>query len=108
MQKKFPGRPVSWEKSNYGPFVTLAAPGEASLPIGYQGPPGQYAGTSIASAYTAGVVNQYLAGNPDADSEQVIKALQEVLTDKGEAGKDAAYGYGLLDEDALNRLLGKQ
>jgi len=50
-----------WEKSNYGDFVTLAAPGFATLPVGYKGDPGTYAGTSISTAYVANMVANYLA-----------------------------------------------
>lgn len=65
----------SWEKSNYGDFVMLYAPGFASLPVGYKGGPGTYAGTSIAAAYTANVIASYLSEHPDATLPEVIRAI---------------------------------
>ncbi|WP_321419428.1 S8 family serine peptidase [uncultured Desulfobacter sp.] len=54
----------TWEMSNYGDFVDLAAPGFASLPVGYNGDPGTYAGTSISTAYLAGKIADYLRKHP--------------------------------------------
>lgn len=54
----------SWDKSNYGDFVDVPAPGFAKLPIGYKGDPGTYAGTSISTAYVAGKIAAYLRENP--------------------------------------------
>lgn len=55
-----------WDQSNYGEFVDLAAPGFAHLPVGYEGDPGTYAGTSIATAYLAGKLAAWLRDHPDA------------------------------------------
>lgn len=54
----------AWDKSNYGDFVDVAAPGFAQLPVGHKGDPGTYAGTSIATAYVAGKLAAYLRENP--------------------------------------------
>jgi len=67
------GKP--WDQSNYGDFVALYAPGLADLPVGYQGDPGTYAGTSIATAYTAHLVASILDQIPDADMETVLVKL---------------------------------
>ncbi|RLC15731.1 MAG: hypothetical protein DRH93_19435 [Deltaproteobacteria bacterium] len=56
----------AWEKSNYGDFVDIAAPGFAHLPVGYNGDPGTYAGTSISTAYIAGKLAAYLREHPEA------------------------------------------
>lgn len=69
-----------WDQSNYGSFVKLAAPGFADLPVGYKGPPGLYGGTSIAAAYTANVIAQYLAVHPAATATDAVSALGKVLT----------------------------
>ncbi len=65
----------SWENSNYGDFVTLYAPGFATLPVGYKGDPGPYAGTSISAAYAANVIADYLAEHPQASTQEVLEAL---------------------------------
>jgi hypothetical protein len=68
------GKP--WEKSNYGDFVTLKAPGFASLPVGYKGDPGIYAGTSISAAFVARFISDYMSRNPEATVKDVRSALQ--------------------------------
>lgn len=65
-----------WEKSNYGDFVTLAAPGFATLPVGYKGDPGTYAGTSISTAYVANRVANYLSKNPEASVKEILRSFQ--------------------------------
>jgi len=74
-----------WDQSNYGAFVTLAAPGFAGMPVGYKGPPGLYGGTSIAAAYTARAIAQYFAAHPQADAAAAIAALAKAAT-PGAAG----------------------
>ncbi|MBC2712388.1 MAG: S8 family serine peptidase [Desulfosarcina sp.] len=66
-----------WDQSNFGDFVSVTAPGVADLPVGYQGDPGTYAGTSIATAYTARRVAAILNQNPDADRETILRILVE-------------------------------
>jgi thermitase len=65
----------SWENSNYGDFVSLYAPGFATLPVGYKGDPGPYAGTSISAAYAANVIADYLYEHPEATTREVLEAL---------------------------------
>jgi hypothetical protein len=71
-----------WENSNYGDFVTVYAPGFASLPVGNNGEPGMYAGTSISTAYTANLIADYLSKNPDSTINEVLKALSNSSNDK--------------------------
>lgn len=67
----------AWDQSNYGDFVAVSAPGLAELPVGYNGDPGTYAGTSIATAYTARRVAAILNLNPDADREAILRGLSK-------------------------------
>jgi thermitase len=67
----------AWDQSNYGDFVAVSAPGLADLPVGYNGDPGIYAGTSIATAYTARRVAAILNLNPDADRATILRILGE-------------------------------
>lgn len=93
-----------WPRSNFGNTVTIAAPGSANLPVGYEGPPGSYAGTSIASAYVARNIALYLGQNPRASANQARQAL---LRNASPAPSGAVrYGEGILDGQAVNRLLG--
>ena len=94
-----------WENSNYGSFISVAAPGTGEFPVGYNGPPGAYAGTSIASPYVARIVGQYFDLHPTATAADAIKALNAAVTDAGETGFDPYYGNGALDQAAIRRLL---
>lgn len=67
------GKP--WVQSNYGNFVALYAPGVADLPVGSDGEPGIYAGTSIATAYTARRIAAILDRNPKADLPAILRQL---------------------------------
>lgn len=93
-----------WSRSNYGDFVTVSAPGRASFPIGHEGPPGAYAGTSIASAHVARELALYFARNPKATREQALRSLRDAVTDAGAKGRDPVYGHGALDAAAQSRL----
>lgn len=95
---------TAWDQSNSGDFVTVAAPGHATFPVGHEGPPGSYAGTSIASAQVARELSLYLARNPTATASQATRALTAAVTDSGAKGRDPVYGYGALDAAAQSRL----
>jgi hypothetical protein len=97
-----------WAQSNFGEFVSLSAPGVAAMPVGYDGPPGAYAGTSISSAYVARNLAVYMSRHPSATAEDTRKALLNSLTDKGAGGRDNTYGWGVLDAAAIQRLLNTQ
>lgn len=92
-----------WNKSNYGDFVFGAAPGSASLPAAGEGRAGEYAGTSISSALTAGVIARYYEGNPAAEPSDVIERLSRSLSPP--AAESEEYGRGILDDQAIERFL---
>jgi hypothetical protein len=93
-----------WPQSNVGNAVFLAAPGTADFPVGYQGQPGPYAGTSIAAATVSHALGLYFQRNPQATAEQATRALQSAVSQSGTA-RNAQLGHGVLDADALQRLL---
>lgn len=65
-----------WDQSNFGEFVSVYAPGIAQMPVGHNGNPGTYAGTSISTAYMANQIAQILEDQPDTDTEQIISILK--------------------------------
>jgi hypothetical protein len=67
----------AWDQSNYGDFVSVYSPGLADLPVGYNGDPGVYAGTSIATAYTARQVAAILSRYPQADQKTILEILSQ-------------------------------
>ena len=95
---------AAWDKSNYGSTITVAAPGMATFPVGHNGPPGAYGGTSISSAYVSRELALYFTKNPSASSSDAKKALAGSVTDAGTPGKDPYYGYGTLDSAASTKL----
>ena len=94
-----------WANSNSGDFITLAAPGYATFPVGYKGGAGAYAGTSISSAYVSRALALYFAKHPKATASEAIQALKHAVTDIGATGRDPQYGYGALDAAAMARFL---
>lgn len=96
-----------WSESNYGDFVSFAAPGTATFPAGSKGSAGSYAGTSIASAYVSRALALYFSQNPTASVAEAIDALKAAATDAGAAGRDPQYGFGSIDAAAVARLLEK-
>jgi thermitase len=65
----------NWVNSNYGSFVAFYAPGFANMPVGYNGEPGIYAGTSISTAYVASSISSFLSQNPSATTKEVLEFL---------------------------------
>ena len=55
-----------------------------------------YSGTSMATPHVAGVAALVWSNVPDATAAQVRQALQATAVDLGPAGRDNAYGYGLV------------
>ena len=96
-----------WDRSNYGSFIAAAAPGSGSFPVGHKGPPGSYAGTSIASANVSRAFALYFEQNPGATAVEAERAFFNALTDAGPRGTDRYFGRGALDMGAWNRFLGK-
>ena len=65
----------NWINSNYGSFVAFYAPGFANLPVGHNGEPGVYAGTSISAAYVANSISSFLSQNLSATKKDVLEFL---------------------------------
>jgi len=67
---------TKWDNSNYGSFVAFYAPGFANLPVGYNGKPGVYAGTSISTAYVANSISRFLSQKPTATRKDILEFLK--------------------------------
>ena len=57
-------------------------------------------GTSMATPHVVGVAALVWSQNPAWTNDQIRSALQATAVDLGVAGKDAAYGYGLIQAKA--------
>ncbi|MDM8542720.1 S8 family serine peptidase [Desulfococcaceae bacterium HSG9] len=67
---------LSWQKSNYGAFVDVQAPGFAIFPT-EQGQAEMRAGTSISTAYIANQIASYLRRHPGASNEEALEAVKQ-------------------------------
>ncbi|MEV6968616.1 S8 family serine peptidase [Hamadaea sp. NPDC051192] len=90
-----------------GPEVALCAPGEK---VSHAGAKHGYflgTGTSDATAIVAGVAALLRAKDPQLSAADVIHRLTVTATDRGAAGRDAVYGYGIVNPvDALSATSG--
>lgn len=92
------------EVSVHGKEMFVGAPGydldaaTSSQVAHYNGEPySGNAGTSDASAITAGVVALIAAAHPEASREEIVHRLQTTAVDTGEPGRDEYTGYGRID-----------
>lgn len=60
-------------------------------------PYGSVSGTSFAVAHVSGAMALLMAAFPQATVSQVETALRTTAADRGGAGPDTSYGYGLMD-----------
>jgi len=86
---------TSW--SSYGPYVDFAAPGSSIYTTRNGGTYGYSSGTSFSSPIVAGVVALVLSNDPTMTSAQAYDALKNSAVDKGTAGWDNYYGWGIVD-----------
>ncbi len=82
--------------SNGGEELELTAPG-VNILSAFPGEGATYKkqqGTSMAAPYVAGAAALVIAQHPDWTVDQVMEHLTRAVDDRGEPGKDIAYGYG--------------
>lgn len=80
-----------------GDAIMLAAPSDG---VSSTTPDGKYAigtGTSVSTALVAGAVALVRAKYPDLPADEVIHRLTATADDKGPAGRDDEYGYGVIN-----------
>jgi type VII secretion-associated serine protease mycosin len=84
-----------------GPEVVLAAPGEAIIhPVPTRLSKNGYFvadGTSAATAIVSGIVALIRAKYPKLTAANVVNRLIRTARDRGPAGRDPQYGFGLVD-----------
>jgi subtilisin family serine protease len=94
-----------WERSNWGPYMDLVAPGVLILSICEPGLPlrcptygvVRYDQTAWAAAHVAGAAALVWSVNPDRTPQQVWEVLERSADDLGAPGKDDRFGYGRLN-----------
>ncbi len=80
-----------------GPQTLLAAPGVAIPVPKHGGGYGTVDGTSASAAIVAGVAALVRAKYPNLSAHDVVHRLEVTADDKGTAGRDDQYGYGIVN-----------
>jgi hypothetical protein len=80
--------------SDYGNWITLAAPGTNILTTVQGGGYGYWMGTSFSSPIAAGVATLVLAVNPAMTNSSLVTLLERNTDDLGTAGYDTSFGWG--------------
>jgi type VII secretion-associated serine protease mycosin len=92
-----------WSGSAQGPRVAVAAPAQEIVTAGGRnaGASGYSTGgaTSDASAIVSGVAALVRAKFPKLNAANVINRLLKTATDAGDPGRDALYGFGLVNAE---------
>ena len=80
--------------SNYGNWITLAAPGSNILTTTVGGGTGYWYGTSFSSPIVAGVAALALSVNPALTNTALVALLEQNADDLGTPGFDSSFGWG--------------
>ena len=95
-----------YTSSNYGDWIELSAPAVSVISTLPGNAYGTLTGTSMASAFVAGVAALVWSHFQIMSAEQVRERLQETAVNLGELGRDPFFGYGRVDIfSALNMQL---
>jgi|GEM_PF-5690774 len=82
--------------SNFGPSISLAAPGTSIRSLStVQNDFKLDSGTSMAAPHVSGIAALLKSKAPSLTNSALKTALTSTATDKGTAGKDNFYGYGI-------------
>lgn len=83
--------------SNYGRYVSVAAPGVGIIAGQEEGGSVAGRGTSLATPHVAGVAALVVARNPSLTNTQIRAIIEQTADDLGEPGWDPYYGHGLIN-----------
>jgi thermitase len=85
--------------SNYGSYVSVAAPGVGILSTvrggGYQ----SWSGTSMASPHVAGLAGLLFSQDPSRSNATVRQIIEQSADDLGSPGRDDYFGYGRINAE---------
>ncbi|KPH64532.1 S8 family serine peptidase [Pseudoalteromonas porphyrae] len=97
------GRKASF--SQYNSQVEIAAPGVGTNSTWNNGGYKSISGTSMATPHVSGVAALVWSHFPQCSNQQIRDALNATAQDKGAAGRDTSYGFGIVKaKDAYDYL----
>jgi subtilisin family serine protease len=85
--------------SSRHPYLTLSAPGD-DIPTLSRDAVYVAGGTSHATALTSAALALIWSKYPTESDRQILTRLLNTATDRGQAGRDSAYGYGVINPAA--------
>ncbi|MCD6288930.1 MAG: S8 family serine peptidase [Anaerolineae bacterium] len=83
--------------SNYGPFVSVSAPGLSVISTYRDGGYRYMSGTSMATPHVSGLAALILSRNPTLSNAQVRSIIESTADDLGTPGWDPYFGYGRIN-----------
>jgi subtilisin family serine protease len=90
-------------QANRGPYVFVSAPGvNVIAPVG--GGQDLVTGTSFAAAVVSGAIANLIHAAPERSADWIEVALSTTAKDLGAAGRDADFGFGLIDTGAAEEM----
>jgi hypothetical protein len=100
-------RDRGFRAANQGPQLSVASPGVEILAPAPEEAYQMSTGTSIATAHISGVVALMLERDPTLTPADVRRVLEETATDLGPKGKDAQFGWGLVNPQRALEVVNK-
>ena len=85
--------------------VEIAGPGVSVNSTWNNGGYNSISGTSMASPHVAGVAALVWSNHPDCTAAQIRNALNATAEDRGAAGRDTSYGWGIVKAKAAHDYL---
>lgn len=91
----------AYRRAVRGAYIDIAAPGVGVWTAASISGARQKSGTSFAAPFVTAAISDLLAANPDLTPREAEAELMKSAEDIGKPGKDATYGWGLLNARAL-------
>ena len=96
-----------YARANHGRYIAVAAPGVDVLALARGQGHDLQSGTSFAAAHVSGIVALLLERSPGLAVDGVRQALVESAVDRGDPGRDDAFGAGRINAAAALRWVAK-
>ncbi|GGH62715.1 S8 family peptidase [Rothia aerolata] len=92
-------RKDSWSSSSQGISIAVAAPSESMIGAIPNNKYATWAGTSASAPLVAGLAALIKEEYPELTGNQIIQRIIESADDAGEPGRDALYGFGIINPE---------